>query len=398
MRQKNITTVVADNRLAADTIARAIGANEIHDGYYLGNGYAVTWTNGNIIEATCKSGEPFITSSGMDARQMYAHHFSFAMRDYDNLVGYKKSQQDTRQLDTIRSLWEMSHTVVNAMYPSFEGELQFLNLYWYLRLPVNVRRAWIPVMTNATIRHAVKHGPADRREHEDWLQGEIINFFLERFTDAMKALAAMPEEEIMEAFTEEELCGIKDGLQSMVDAFGTAAPECEPAPEVTGIGRHICEGDIHIEIVDNPNLMNTALLAAYAHSELGFDETKAKSVALTLYAKKLISFPLVIQNSIPFGVWKKMRRNIKMLRYNRKWGHRVKSGRLPMHTIYRDGECVYNGFGIVTTGLHPTDLTRDEERLYDLIVRSVIDAFTPKKNRRKRKNGRRNTAKTRKIA
>lgn len=398
MRQKNITTVVADNRLAADTIARAIGANEIHDGYYLGNGYAVTWTNGNIIEATCKTGEPFITSSGMDARLMYAHHFSFAMRDYDNLVGYKKSEQDARQLDTIRTLWEMSHTVVNAMYPSFGGELQFLNLYWFLRLPVNVRRAWIPVMTNATIRHAVKHGPADRREHEDWLQGEIINFFLERFTDAVKALAAMPEEEIMEAFTEEELCGIKDGLQSMVDAFGTAAPECEPAPEVTGKGRHIREGDIHIEIVDNPNLMNTALLAAYAHSELGFDEAKAKSVALTLYAKKLISFPLVIQNSIPFGVWKKMRHNVRMLRYNRRWGHRVKSGRLPMHTIYRDGECVYNGFGIVTTGLHPTDLTRDEERLYDLIVRSVIDAFTPKKNRRKRKNGRRNTAKTRKIA
>lgn len=306
MRQKNITTIVADNRLTADTIARAIGANGRHDGYYLGNGYAVTWTNGNIIEATFRTGESFITSSNMDARLMYAHHFDFAMRDYDSLVGYKKSKQDTRQLDTIRSLWEMSHTVVNAMYPSFEGELQFLNLYWFLRRPVKVRRAWIPVMTNDVIRHAVKHGPADRREHEDWLQGEIVSFFLERFTDAMKALASMPEEEIMEAFTEEELCGIKDGLQNMADAFGTAAPECEPAPEVSEDGRHIHDGNIHIEIVDNPNFMNTALLVAYAQSELGFDEAKTKRVALTLYAKKLISFPLVIQNSIPFGVWKKM--------------------------------------------------------------------------------------------
>lgn len=398
MRQKNITTIVADNRLTADTIARAIGANGRHDGYYLGNGYAVTWTNGNIIEATFRTGESFITSSNMDARLMYAHHFDFAMRDYDSLVGYKKSKQDTRQLDTIRSLWEMSHTVVNAMYPSFEGELQFLNLYWFLRRPVKVRRAWIPVMTNDVIRHAVKHGPADRREHEDWLQGEIVSFFLERFTDAMKALASMPEEEIMEAFTEEELCGIKDGLQNMADAFGTAAPECEPAPEVSEDGRHIHDGNIHIEIVDNPNFMNTALLVAYAQSELGFDEAKTKRVALTLYAKKLISFPLVIQNSIPFGVWKKMRHNMRMLRYNRKWGQGVKTGRLPMHTLFRDGESVYNGFGIVTTGLHPTDLTRDEERLYNLIVRSVIGAFKPEKNRKKRKNGRRNRAKTRKIA
>lgn len=214
----------------------------------------------------------------------------------------------------------------------------------------------------------------------------------------MKALASMPEEEIMEAFTEEELCGIKDGLQNMADAFGTAAPECEPAPEVSEDGRHIHDGNIHIEIVDNPNFMNTALLVAYAQSELGFDEAKTKRVALTLYAKKLISFPLVIQNSIPFGVWKKMRHNMRMLRYNRKWGQGVKTGRLPMHTLFRDGESVYNGFGIVTTGLHPTDLTRDEERLYNLIVRSVIGAFKPEKNRKKRKNGRRNRAKTRKIA
>ena len=42
---------------------------------------------------------------------------------------------------------------------------------------------------------------------------------------------------------------------------------------------------------------------------------------------------------------------------------------------FRDGECIYNGFGIVTTGLHPTDLSRDEEKLYNLIVKSVIDAF-----------------------
>lgn len=89
---------------------------------------------------------------------------------------------------------------------------------------------------------------------------------------------------------------------------------------------------------------------------------------------------------------------MRMLRYNRKWGQGVKTGRLPMHTLFRDGESVYNGFGIVTTGLHPTDLTRDEERLYNLIVRSVIGAFKPEKNRKKRKNGRRNRAKTRKIA
>ncbi|MFS6554019.1 hypothetical protein VPJ68_00660, partial [Parabacteroides distasonis] len=60
------------------------------------------------------------------------------------------------------------------------------------------------------------------------------------------------------------------------------------------------------------------------------------------------------------------------------------------------------------TGLHPTDLSRDEEKLYNLIVKRVIDAFAPdssgkgckpkggKKKSRRYRNG--NKAKTVKHA
>ena len=59
MKQKNLITVVTDHQLTADTIAKAIGANETHEGYYFGNGYAVTWTGGEIIEATFSPMESF---------------------------------------------------------------------------------------------------------------------------------------------------------------------------------------------------------------------------------------------------------------------------------------------------------------------------------------------------
>ena len=143
MKQKNLITVVTDHELTADTIARAIGANEKHEGYYLGNGYAVTWTNGGVIESIYTPDESFIMSSSMDMRLMYAHNFKFRMRNIDKLVGYKKSVQDKKQLATIKDLWKMSHTVVNAMRPAIDGELDFLNLYYYLAIPVKVRRAWL---------------------------------------------------------------------------------------------------------------------------------------------------------------------------------------------------------------------------------------------------------------
>ena len=37
MKQKNLITVVTDHQLTADTIAKAIGANETHEGYYFGH-------------------------------------------------------------------------------------------------------------------------------------------------------------------------------------------------------------------------------------------------------------------------------------------------------------------------------------------------------------------------
>ena len=196
MKQKNLITVVTDHQLTADTIARAIGANEKHDGYYLGNGYAVTWTNGRVIEATFSPCESFVLSTTMDCRLVYAHNFKFAMRDYDSLVGYKKSEQDRKQLATIKVLWAISDIVVNAMIPDITGDLDFLSLYYYLAMPVDVRRAWLPILTKGAIRHGVSHGPSDRREYEAWLEESIYNLLVKATQESLPLEGAPVVEEI----------------------------------------------------------------------------------------------------------------------------------------------------------------------------------------------------------
>ena len=177
MTEKTLVTVVTSNRFMAETIARAIDANTEHEGYYHGNGYAVTWTNGEIIEAEYKHGEKFVMNSGQDMRQMYAHHFNFRMRNYDALLGWEKSKADEAQLSIIKALWAKSSAVVNAMEPTFEGELAFLNLYWYLRMPVTVRRAWLSRLRKPIIIRGVENGVYSPDKHEKWLAGELVNFF-----------------------------------------------------------------------------------------------------------------------------------------------------------------------------------------------------------------------------
>lgn len=386
MKQKNLITVVTDHQLTADTIAKAIGANETHDGYYLGNGYAVTWTGGAIIEAAFSPKESFVLSTTMDCRLVYAHNFKFAMRDYDHLVGYKKSEQDRKQLATIKALWKMSRTVVNAMRPDLSGDLDFLSLYYFIASPVDVRRGWMPILTKKAIVHAVNHGPQNRKEYEKWLSESIYNHLV----DLCGSVFDYKPTPITEEVPVEE-------VPKVLDELGIGCPDM-PGPT---------DGDCTITTdririyTDHIPLFNLPSLLVGAAVELGFDHEKTVQTAHILYAKKLISYPMTVQNTVPAGVWRLMKNNLKTLRYNSRWGHTIKDG-TPSRRHNFKGENLYHGFGIVTTGLHPTDLDRDEERLYNLIVKRVIDAFEPAtpadgRKRKGKKKSRRNCRKSRKT-
>lgn len=344
MTKKNLVTIVTDNRLVADTIATAVGANNQLDNYYIGNGYAVTWTCGCIIEATFKPGEKFVIASGQNMRQMYAHHFSFAMRNYDELLGWEKSAEDTAQLTAIKKLWAKSHTVVNAMSPCFDGELSFINLYWYLRQPVKVLRAWLPRLRKPAILKAVKHGAQDPAKYEKWLSEQLINHFIQ--VDA-------------------EHTGSDDQLSV------NNAELNEQIRNANSVAVRTVSSEVH-------PLYNMLTLWMDACVELGFEFEKTYTIAYTLYAKSLISFPSLYQNGVPESVVREMEKNMKVLEYNSVWGKKAKEVVvISRRNIFRDGESAYNGHGIVTTGLHPVGLSRDEERLYNLIVKRVIEAFRP---------------------
>lgn len=347
MTKKNLVTIITDNRLVADTIATAVGATRQFDNYYFGNGYTVTWTNGNIIEATFKPGEKFVLASGQDMRQMYAHHFSFAMRNYDSLLGWEKSEEDTTQLAVIRKMWSKSHTVVNAMSPCFEGEITFLNLYWYLRQPVTVLRAWLPRLRKAAILKAVKYGAKDPAKYDKWLSEQLVNHFIE--ADA----------------------------ENLVD---DSTEKSDDTPEEYKAGDTVYVGNIAFQIVKEEEKPLYSMLTLWMDAcvELGFEFEKTYSIAYTLYAKSLISFPSLYQNTVPETVAREMEKNMRVLEHNGKWGRLAKEVKtISRRHNFRSGETAYNGHGIVTTGLHPVGLDRDEEKLYNLIVRRVIEAFHP---------------------
>lgn len=371
MTKKNLITIVTDHHLTADTIAQAIGATEKHAGYYLGNGYAVTWTNGSVIEAIFNPEQGFVLSSNMDPKLVYAHNFTFKMRNIDNLLGYKKSEIDKRQLSTIRILWSMSHTVVNAMAPDIDGELDFLSLYYFLATPVEVRRAWLPILTKEAIVKGIENGPTDVSLYMDWQEANIYNYLVD-FCEQ----DAEYRHEHTTVFVE---VPVDTASKEVVDLKCVGIDTPSPG-SMTAVGSSI------YTYTDKPTLFNLTQLLIEAAVQLDYTHEKTIQTALNLYAKKLISYPIVMQNYIPSDIWKQMFRNREVLRFNSKWGKSVKGGKLSSRHNFEECMNPFNGFGIVTTGIHPTNLSRDEEKLYNIIVKRVLDAFTPNDTIRNRKD------------
>lgn len=371
MTKKNLITIVTDHHLTADTIAQAIGATEKHAGYYLGNGYAVTWTNGSVIEAKFRPEQGFVLSTDMDPKLVFAHNFKFEMRDIDYLLGYKKSEVDRCQLSIIRILWSMSHTVINAMVPDINGELDFLSLYYFLATPVKVQRAWLPILTKEAIVKGIENGPADLAMYIQWQENNIYNHLVnvceqdvEYRYENTTIFVEVPLEHALEEVPALRECGI----------------ETPDAGSMTAVG-----GAIYT-YADKPTLFNLTQLLIEAAVQLDYTHEKTIKNAFNLYAKKLISYPMVKQNYIPSEIWRQMIRNREVLRFNNKWGKTVKGNKVSSRHNFEECMNPFYGFGIVTTGIHPINLTREEEKLYNLIVKRVLDAFTPNDTIRNRKD------------
>ncbi len=351
MKTEKIITIVADSHLMADNIARAIGATPAGEYHYAKEGYAVTWTNGSIVEASYNPKQPFILSDNMTPQQVYAHNFDFAVRDYDKVVGYDKKAEDLARLDAIKALFKNSSLVINATMPTPYCDLVFWNLYWYLAVPVKTCRAWLPVLTNRAIRGAIYNPRIDDERYKQYISKVIYDKFLE-------------EDEIWrEAEAEEQ------AQQALKAAENKEDSEEKPV---------IYNGQ-EVKLVDYPVLPSFLSLLVTASAEFGYNHDETADAVLRLYLKKLISFPSDIQSGVPYSVWRNMKRNMRMLRYNSRWGEQAKAlKKLSRRCVIKGvSDGAYETYGIVTTGLHPTDLTGKERIIYDHIVKQVIDAFTP---------------------
>ena len=165
---------IAEKPSVAGDIAKVLGANSKHDGYYEGNGYQVTWTYGHL----CTLKEP------NDYSEMWSHWNLGSLPMIPQRFGIKLIDQEhiKKQFAIVERLYQQADEIINCGDAGQEGELIQRWVMQKARVTCPVKRLWISSLTEESIRQGFQE-LKDQKEYDslymaglaraigDWLLG-----------------------------------------------------------------------------------------------------------------------------------------------------------------------------------------------------------------------------------
>lgn len=148
-------TIIAEKPSVAREIARIVGATKREEGYFSGNGYAVTWAYGHLVQLTMPEGYG-IHGFAREHLPILPDTFTLQPRHTKTEKGYKPDPSVVTQIRIVGRLFSESEQIVVATDAGREGELIFRYLYSYLNCRTPFVRLWISSLTDKAIREGLQ--------------------------------------------------------------------------------------------------------------------------------------------------------------------------------------------------------------------------------------------------
>ena len=384
------------------TIARVIepGA-ERRQGYLEGSRYIITWAIGHLV--------------GLAEPEQYDEKYrKWRDEDLPILPAAFKLQPNPKtkgQLRTIAQLAKRCDRIVNACDAGREGQLIFHLIKEYLGLDHPVDRLWISDLTPETIRRGFAELKSDRefdpltraaraRSQADWLIGmNASRAFTIRHGTLLSAgrvqtpvLALLYERhKEIEAFRPETYYTVHGRFLAGETAYRGVRigerlknrGEAEAiALKCAGRTGRIAEYAVNEKKEYPFRLYDLTLLQREANAKYGFSAKKTLDLAQSLYERhQVITYPrtssnYVTEENIPY-----MHRALAMLRELEPYASLAAGA--DTRLVHRGNRAVCNPgkvedhHAILPTPKKPGNLTPDERKLYDLIVRRFLSHYYP---------------------
>ena len=399
-------TIIAEKPSVAREIARVVDARKRKEGYFTGNGYAVTWAFGHLVQLALPEAYG-IKGFNRDALPVIPEAFKLIARAEKTEKGSKPDSGVLKQIDIIRRLFEESERIIVATDAGREGELIFRYLYQYIDCHTPFDRLWISSLTDKAIREGLnnlRNGAdydnlylaARARSEADWLVGingtQALSLAAGRGTYSVGRVQTPTLAMVCARYWENRRFTPETFWQLHLAVKGegeevvkfTSEEKWKDGEAANGLYKRIRETckEVRITQVEHkqkteepPLLYDLTTLQKEANSRYGLTAEQTLAIAQKLYEAKLITYPRTSSRYIPDDVFETIPKLLEKLQRDEQLGSHVsRLGTLAHRSV--DAGKVTDHHALLTTGLHPIGIYKDELTVYCMIATRMVEAFS----------------------
>ena len=399
-------TIIAEKPSVAREIARIVGASRREEGYLSGNGYAVTWALGHLVQPALPDGYGY-KGFHRDNLPIIPPVFKLIPRQVKGEKGYKSDPKAVEQIEVIANLFRKSELIIVATDAGREGELIFRYLYEYIGCAVPFDRLWISSLTDKAIREGLAHlecgakydklyYAARARSEADWLVGinatqavSVVAAGIYSLGRVQTPTLAMVCERYRanRSFQPETVWqthfATSDG-QGDVIKFSSAEKWKEKQPAEAAYRSASEAGTATVTKAERkpasqepPLLYDLTTLQKEANAKHGYTAERTLEIAQKLYENKLITYPRTGSRYIPDDVFAEVPALLATLREHPKFSKPVAAiASAPLNRRSVDESKVTDHHALLITGEKPRFLAAEENTVYEMIAGRMVESFS----------------------
>ncbi|MGB1042362.1 MAG: DNA topoisomerase 3 [Tenacibaculum sp.] len=387
---------IAEKPSVAREIANILGANTKRDGYFEGNGYAVTYTFGHLCTLLePKDYKPHWKSWDLNNLPMLPERFNTKVTDDSGIQ---------KQFNIVKSLFEKADEVINCGDAGTEGELIQRWVINQANYKGTVKRLWISSLTEEAIKEGFNNlKPAEQYDNlyyagfsraiGDWLLGlNATRLYTVKFGGYKQVLSIGRVQTPTLAMLVNRYKEIKhfkpQPYWELQTLYRNTLFSCEEGrflkkEEGQAFANKVKEADFEITSVTKkkgkeyaPKLFDLTGLQVYCNNKFGFSADETLKTVQKLYEMKVVTYPRVDTTFLPNDIYPKVPGILSKLTAYNTLTQPLLGAKIKKSKKVFDDKKVTDHHAIIPTGIQ-NSLQYNQQQVYDIITRRFIAVFYP---------------------
>ena len=388
---------IAEKPSVAKEIATILGANTKKDGYFEGNGYWVSWTFGHL----CTLKEPHDYTSlwkwwNLATLPMIPSKFSIKVMEDSGVQ---------KQFRTIENLVERCEEVINCGDAGQEGEL----IQQWVLLKANntkpIKRLWISSLTEEAIKEGFEklrdgkeflnlYAAGSSRAIGDWLLGmNATRLYTLKYGKNKQVLSIgrvqtptlamiVERQKTIENFKSEKYWELKTKYRGVL--FSSGLGRINQKEKADELADGIKEKEFEVVSYEQkegkeqpPRLFDLTSLQVDANNKHSFSADQTLKLIQSLYEKKLVTYPRVDTTFLSEDIYPKVPKIMQGLKHFSKLTEPLIGKEFRKSKKVFNDKKVTDHHAIIPTGVTPSGITPDEQKIYRIVTLRFISVFYP---------------------